>query len=320
MPGPYTHITHVRLLTQGRSLNKMKLPQPAEIALLDYPRFCRMGAISPDYPYLQLAIGSAAAEHLANAMHHKYGTLTRHNILHIGVQHLRTLANSAKSKCFSWFLGYASHIVADVTCHPVTNMLVGDYEADNQRAHRRSELHQDVYIYKTRLNADPHNAEEIKKVIGACTDHADRDKIDQDIEKFWRYLLHETFPEICSTFSVDINAWHKSAQVFLDDIAEELSFFPCRHINNIIDNLAIAYPSFSDVDMDAYINKLGTPKGVKSYDAIFDYTQRKITKVWQLLSNGVFNGDDNYKRKVGIWNLDTGQEVSTRKIMWGKGI
>ena len=316
MPGAYTHITHVRLLTAGIELKKIKLPKDARTALLEYPEFCRMGSISPDYPYFNLVGGSGDAEHLANAMHHKYGTLTQQNILHVGVEYLRGLTGDDKNKGVSWFLGYASHIVADVTCHPVTNLLVGDYEADNQKAHRASELHQDVYVYSTRLGGDVSKSEEIQNVIGTCTNPEDGKKIDSSVEKIWRHLLSESFPEIVRKFAVDINGWHRAAQVFLEDVAEELAAIPSRHVRKFVGDMGIAYPLFHELDKAKYIDTLMTPKGMRSYDQIFDRTQGNIKKVWRLLSDGIFNADDSYKDKIGLWNLDTGQKVTTEKVMW----
>ena len=318
MPGAYTHITHARLLTGGNLLKNMKLPTGARTALLEYPEFCRMGAISPDYPYLRIIGGSEDAEHLANAMHHKYGILTKKNILHIGVEYLRKVTGDEQSKCVSWFLGYASHIVADVTCHPVTNLLVGDYEADNQTAHRASEMHQDVYIYTTRLGGDVRNSEEIKNVIGTCTEPQDKNKVDSQIEKIWRHLLSKSFPEIANRFAVDIHGWHKAVQFFIDNIAEELSYIPSRHVRAFVNEKAIAYPLFDELDRDTYIDRLRTPKRIKTYDQIFDHTNRNIKKVWKLLSEGIFRNDDSYREKVDLWNLDTGQAVVTQKIMWEK--
>jgi len=317
MPGAYTHITHARLLTSGNALKNTKLPMGARNALLDYPEFCRMGAISPDYPYLNLLDLKKDSEHLANAMHHKYGTLTQRNILHVGVEYLRKVTGDEQSKCFSWFLGYTSHIVADVTCHPVTNLLVGDYEA-NQTAHRESELHQDVYIYTTKVGGDVHNSEEIKNVIGTCTDLEDNNKVDSDIERFWRHLLAKSFPIIVNRFAVDIHGWHKAVQFFIDDIAEELSFIPSRHIKAFLEGEAIAYPPFEEVNKSEFIDNLRTPKGVKNYDQIFKRAQMNIKNIWRILSYGVFNGDDSYKKTVGLWNLDTGQEVATPKVLWEK--
>ncbi len=317
MPGAYTHLTHARELVGGNSLENMNLPAAAKAALRGYPEFCRMGAISPDFPYLKLFGKSEDAEHWANAMHHKYGTLTRNNILHVGVDYIKKLIGDEQGKCLSWFLGYASHIVADVTCHPVTNLLVGDYEADNKKAHRESEMHQDVYIYNKRDDGDVHNSEVIKNVVGLCTDSDNN--FDSEIEKFWTHLLTKSFPQLADKFVIDIPGWHRAFQFFISKFAEELSILPSRHIRDFFSEEGIMYPRLDEIDLEKYINKLRTPKNrTKNYDQIFDLAHTKIKKVWTLLSRGIFLDDDAYKEKVGIWNLDTGQEVNTQKVMWEK--
>jgi hypothetical protein len=316
MPGAYTHITIARLLTEGNALRNLGLPMLARRALMDYSAFCRMGAISPDYPYLNLLGDSKSAEHWANSMHHKYGTLTTGNIFHIGINYIKRLTGDEQLKCLAWFLGYASHVTADVTCHPITNLLVGDYEADNQTAHRVSEMHQDVYIFKTRVNGNVRKSETIQNVIGSCTDPDDRQKVDQFIEKMWRHILTKVFPEIYHDFKLDIHGWHRAVQFFLDDIAEELAIIPSRHIRNLLNKEGVVYPRFREIKRKAYIDRLKTPKGRRTYDQIFDKAKNKVSTVWKLISNGVFLDNIAYKDKLKIWNLDTGQEVITPKVMW----
>lgn len=316
MPGTYTHLTFVRLLISGKRLNDAKLPPEARASLIENPEFCQMGAISPDYPYLNLVGDREMAEHWANSMHHKYVIFTRRNIFHLGVDYLRQLKDVELGKCFSWFLGYASHVVADVVCHPVTNLLVGDYDAGNEVAHRESEMHQDVYIFRTRLGGDVSKSEQIKNVIGCCTDPDDGNRIHGSIERMWRHLLSTSFPDILSDCKLDIHGWHRSVQVFLDDIAEELSVIPSRHIRKFMSKEGIAYPRFEEIDKERFITRLKTPDGEKSYDEVFDFTIEKIVSMWQLISNGVFLNDSSYKERCGIWNLDNGQEAITRKVLW----
>ncbi len=313
MPGAYTHISLARLLMSGNALKRQKMPE-ARKALLLYPEFCHMGAISPDYPYLKLM--DSTAEIWANAMHHKYGTLTEKNILHVGINHIKKLTGDKQFKCLAWFLGYVSHITADVTCHPVTNLLVGDYAAGNEVAHRESELHQDVYIFKTRLDGDVGKSEHIKNVIGACGDPDDRRKVDPDIAGFWNLLLEKTFPGIYARHAVNVNEWHNAVQFFLDDIAEELSVIPSRHIRGALTGGGIAYPRFDEVDKARFIDKLKTPKGPRTYDQIFNFAQKNITQVWKLISDGIFGDDTAFQEKIQIWDLDSGQEVKTAKVMW----
>lgn len=315
MPGAYTHLSIARLLISRKALDDLNLPPEARSALLEYPEFCQMGALSPDYPYLNLMIGKEASEHWANAMHHKYGTATKHNILHMGIGYLRELAGEEQSRCLAWFLGYASHVTADVTCHPVTNLLVGDYEAGNQVAHRVSELHQDVYIFSKRLTGDVSKSEQIQNVVGICSDPDDKNKVEPSIENMWRNLLSRTFPDIAAEFEIDIHDWHSSTQLWLEDIAEELSWIPSRHIREFLTGKGVSYPRPEDIDR-TYIDELDTPDGKKSYDEIFNYAKDNVGKVWQLITKGIFLGDSDYIDKLRIWNLDTGQEVITPKVLW----
>ena len=314
MPGTYTHISLVRLLTSGKALNDLSLPHGARTALLEYPEFCHMGSISPDYPYLNLVTGKTESEHWANAMHHKYSILTKENIFHVGIDYLKSLTGDEQSQCLSWFLGYASHITADVSCHPVTNLLVGDYDAGNQVPHRVSEMHQDVYIFSSRLKGDVRKSEHIKNVVGTCSSSGDKNKIEPFIEKMWRLMLLESFPGINAKFNVDIHDWHSSVQFWLDNIAEELSIIPSRHIRDALEEGGVSYPK--EINR-AYIDKLNTPNGIKSYDEIFDHAKENIKKIWRLITNGIFLNDTNYVDKLKIWNLDTGQEVNTPKALWG---
>jgi hypothetical protein len=313
MPGAYTHISIARLLTSDSSLKSKKMPE-ARKALLQYPEFCHMGAISPDYPYLKLA--DKSAEFWANAMHHKYVTSTEQNLIHLGMDHIRSLAGDQKSKCLAWFFGYISHVTADVTCHPVTNILVGDYEADNEVAHRESELHQDVYIFKTRINGDVSKSEHIKNVIGTCVDPNDKNKVDPDIEQFWNSLLSKTFPPIHAKFAVNVNAWHNAVQLVLDNIAEELSVIPSRHIRGLLTGGGIAYPRYNEINRAKFIDKLKTPKGIKTYDQVFDLAMKRVIEVWKLVYDGIFSDNDAFQDKIRIWNLDSGQEAITAKVTW----
>ena len=315
MPGAYTHLAIVALLTAGNELGRIGLGSEAKLALMDYPEFCSMGAISPDYPYLQLTGDSASAEHWANAMHHKYGTLTAGNILHVGIEGLRAASGEARSMGFAWLMGYASHVTADVTCHPMTNLLVGDYEADNQTPHRVSELNQDVYIFHSRLGRDVRKAEHIKNVVGSCSEPGNPRKAHPYIVGLWSEMLKRTFPGIHGRFPVNIHGWHNAVQAWLDNVAEELSFIPSRHIRKYLSDSGLAYPRLNEVNRK-YIDALATPGGVMTFDQVFDMALANVGRVWKTMGDAVYGGTDDYMKSLGIWNLDTGQEVRGPKVMW----
>lgn len=68
MPAAYAHLTLVNVLKERRNLEKIPgMPRPAVIAVGKYAKFCELGAVSPDYPYL--ALGDADAAKWADAMH-----------------------------------------------------------------------------------------------------------------------------------------------------------------------------------------------------------------------------------------------------------
>ena len=47
MPGAYAHITHVNLIREPARLESRGFPSEAIVSLLDYFRFCELGAVSP---------------------------------------------------------------------------------------------------------------------------------------------------------------------------------------------------------------------------------------------------------------------------------
>ena len=115
MPGAYAHLTLVNLIREPARLESRGFTPDAITAVLDYFRFCELGAVSPDYPYL--AIAHPAACEWADRMHYqKTGEVVK-----AGVGLVRKLEDASRQKAFSWLLGYASHVVTDVTIHLSSN-------------------------------------------------------------------------------------------------------------------------------------------------------------------------------------------------------
>ena len=122
-------------------LESHNFPPAAIIAVLDYFRFCELGAISPDYPYLDIAHPDACQ--WADRMHYqKTGDMVK-----TGIDLIRKLDGTAQQKAFAWLLGYTSHVVTDETIHPVVELKVGEYQKNKGR-HRICEMHQDAYIFQ----------------------------------------------------------------------------------------------------------------------------------------------------------------------------
>jgi hypothetical protein len=60
MPGACAYLTLVNLIREPARLESYGLNPEAIISILDYFRFCEPGAVSPDYPYLDILHHDAA--------------------------------------------------------------------------------------------------------------------------------------------------------------------------------------------------------------------------------------------------------------------
>ena len=141
MSGGYTHITVAQLaIEEARSRRAGLLHDDAKRALGKWKKFCIVGAVSPDYPYLEILDSKSTA--WADAMH-KGRAVT---LLRNGVAKIREMPDdNVRQKCMAWLFGYASHVSTDGTIHPVVNLKVGRYE-DHKPEHRSCEMSQDVYV------------------------------------------------------------------------------------------------------------------------------------------------------------------------------
>ena len=102
MPAAYAHITLANVLSEPQRLERIPgFPTEAIPAILDYFKFCELGAVSPDYPYL--ALGDSGAAIWADLMHYEQTV----EVIRAGVRHLRTVEKPARDKGLAWLLGYA---------------------------------------------------------------------------------------------------------------------------------------------------------------------------------------------------------------------
>ena len=324
MPGPYTHISVVEELVKSTALDELGLEKKDKETLKKWASYMKMGAISPDYPYLNIELinwfDEPAADYWGNTMHHKYEEAIKDNIIHVGIEEISNLKdNESKYKYLAWFLGYMSHLVADGTCHPVTNQLVGDYDAGNKTEHRVSEMHQDAYIFYETFDKKLTREEHLKEVAQEFSNEGSGDTIDKDIEQFWRNLLSKAYPHMFSKYRLNLNEWHDCATTAIDNFAEEGSIIPSRHLKDFIVDEGCAYPSYETIDKEKYINMLPNPKDPKEkieYKEVFTKAVNNTKNYWKLAIQGALYDDKEYLDKIEIWSLDTGKRVEVNKIMW----
>jgi hypothetical protein len=141
------------------------------------------------------------------------------DMIKAGIDQIRNLDGPSRQKAFSWLLGYASHVVTDVTIHPVVELEVGVYQ-ENKGKHRICEMHQDAYIFQ-RLNLGEIGlAEHLDSGIWGCCDKPDSGKLDPVIVSAWQGMLKTCYLDLYQSNPPVVDNWHGSFK-FIVDKAEE---------------------------------------------------------------------------------------------------
>ena len=306
MSGAYAHLTMVNLAKEPARLEKQGFMPEAIISVLDYFRFCELGAVSPDYPYLDIAHPNAC--HWADRMHYQ----RTGDMVKAGIELVRKLDGVPRQKAFSWLLGYTSHVVTDTTIHPVVELKVGEYQK-NKDKHRICEMHQDAYIFQ-RLNLGEIGlAEHLDSGIWGCCDKPDSGKLDPVITSTWQSMLETCYASAYQTDPPVIDNWHGSFK-FVVDKAEEGNALPpfARHVAV---NIGLTYPAVANLDTQ-YLEELATPLGAMSYDQIFDRAMQNVLIAWSYIADAVFKNNDIYRTAAVDWNLDTGRDATGSYVYW----
>lgn len=317
MPGAFAHITLVNELKEPQQLEAIPgFTVEAITSVLDFFKFCELGAVSPDYPYLAVLDGNAAI--WADLMHYTHTG----EMLKSGIKGVQQLQGYAQRKAFAWLLGYAAHVATDVTIHPVIELKVGPYAA-NKKAHRVCEMHQDAYIFQ-RLNLGQIGlSEHLDSGIWGCCE-INSEHMDSTISQLWGAMLKDTHPTQYTSNPPNINKWHQKFKTMVDKIGEE-----GNHLMPISRHLAVdcglTYPPAKKIDQQ-YIKSLkvpsatlhAAPEGTMDYDDIFDKAIHNVSQVWSLIAQGVFANDNAYLTQIASWNLDTGKDEVGDFVFWSR--
>ena len=309
MPGAYAHITLVNLLKAPHHLESVHgFDSYGATAVMDYFKFCELGAVSPDYPYLVPTDKMACK--WADSMHYT----NTGDMIKAGIRFLAKMErNEDWRKAFAWLCGYAAHVGTDMTIHPVVEMKVGTY-AQHKTEHRICELNQDAYIFQ-RLNLGGIGlAEHLDSGIWGCCDAKDSGKLDTAVANLWKAMLQECYPGEFVDNPPDLDKWHNSFKLVVDNVAEEGNkLFPAaRHLAV---NCGMTYPEVGEIDK-TFILGLKVPGGQMDYDEIFDKAVENVKTIWSLIWRGVFAGDKDSETKLGKWDLDTGRDDMKNLVFW----
>lgn len=305
MAGAYAHLTMVTVLGSPRELAGLGgLDKKTLGPLLSYTKYTELGAVSPDYPYLD--IGSKASAGWADAMHYEHvGDRLRQ-----GADYVRTLEGEDKYKALAWLLGFTSHILTDVTIHPVVELKTGPY-AEDPKAHRVCEMHQDVFIYRELNIGDIYGDSFIHDGVAACSDCNHSHRLDPLIADVWNTMLRRADEMRWRQSPPTFNRWHNGFRHMLL-LAGEGRFFPfTRHM---ITGQGLVYPASPDA---TYIRQLRVPGGTRmDYRDIFEKAGDNVRRYWEVIVRHCLTDEKPDLSVFCNWNLDTGRDESGRITMW----
>lgn len=306
MSGAFAHITLVNLAKEIPRLESTpNFPKDVIKWLSRNFKYCELGCVSPDYPYL--AINDKKSAEWADLMHY-----TRSGeMIYAGIAYIKNIPDGLpKRKATAWLLGYVAHMVTDVTIHPVIELKVGTY-AENKKEHRICEMHQDSYIFK-RLNLGGIGiSEHFESGIQKCGKNG---VLDSEISRVWAEMLNTVHPERFIENPPKIESWHNSFDLMVNKIAEEgYKLIPlARHV--AVD-CGLTYPSNDKLDFQ-YITNLKTPNGPMDFDEIFDIAITNVVNVWAVIARAIVSDDTGYKKVIGNWNFDTGRDKNEKLVFW----
>lgn len=304
MPGAYAHIAIVN--DAQKRVKQAGLRTETAALLGRHLKFVELGAVSPDYPYL--ALNQAK---WADNMHY----LQTATMLRSGVSAVRALPPPQKAKATAWLFGYAAHMTADMTIHPVVELKVGPYKG-NESEHRRCEMHQDAFIFPKIMDVgDTGLSMHLSTGIASCNAANDVNQLDPAVSSVWQTMLSTAYTVDVALARPDPSVWHRGFRTVLLAMAGANHLFPfARHVAA---GLNIAYPTAQDV-LPTYITGLGTPEGPMDYLQIFERARSNVLSVWAGLDKALTDGDSEFLSTVVDWNLDTGRALNTQQYVFWK--
>ncbi len=309
MPGAYAHLTMVMANTDTDTLAACGLPDHTAGLVLQHSAYVELGAISPDMPYLARYGRSEPSNRWADRMHHaRTGARLRAGADAVG----RLAGDAAQAKAFAWLLGFASHVVFDVTMHPVVNLRVGGvYGPDTRAEHQKCEMHQDTYlIHRFHGLDDPTSAQIISTGLKRLFRSGDHDRVDPVIAAVWRRMLDATGDIADMGHEPDIDGWFNGFTDVMRLIeTQKLLVALGRHVAS-----DTVYPKAGDVDQ-TYLLRLATPSGPMDYQDVYEKAATGVREMWGSLHRAALLGDATALAPVGEWNLDTGQ--ISQYVFWG---
>ncbi len=139
-------ITHILLM---KNLGNNLINDHLKKILQSGRDFLQVGAVGPDLPYASIADNDfffSSQSELADKFHYENTNVLILKAFQEIKKNQYTITNRQKRFIFSFFLGFASHIIADGIIHPFIRDKVGNYK-ENKTDHRVLEMQLDVLLF-----------------------------------------------------------------------------------------------------------------------------------------------------------------------------
>lgn len=309
MPGAYAHITAVNVAREDLS----EVLVQARLIIPENFEFVQLGALGPDFPYLD--IYHRANAKWADAMH--YERIADRILSGIGV--VDGLRDEEKGRALAWLLGFTAHVVTDVTIHPVVKLKVGDYRG-HETEHRICEMHQDVYIFTEKSGLDFHQAEFLKTMVDLCADPGHSTNVHPTVAYLWDQMFQRTDGALYVENEPHIDAWYYWFRALVGGVGDDRFLGLARHVLPWLDG--VAYPLPEDVDRKEFIDSLDVPPPASAplshprmhYDDIFSKAVDNIRRAWAIVASDALTGTSLAGSFLRDWDLDTGVDKSNNAI------
>jgi len=328
MAGIFTHLSVVRSIYADRDrLSAISdLTPEIKFALQFYSNFVDLGAISPDTPYFFVADADKDAGRWAEVMHYwRTGDFVREAIAQLKNE---DPTRKETQIAIAWLFGYTSHVVTDLTVHPVVELRVGKYET-NQSEHRFCEMQQDAYTFFRTLGMDATAADYLKGAgLKSCTNGSNDSKLYNRIAELWKHCLSAIKPTSDDTDYLFFDQipnkvpqpeiWFRWFCEMIDKGAENGYRVPI--LSPILMKYGLALPKDqSAVDM-SYVSGLATPDGGKAdFPVIFEMAIDNTIEHWGELAAALRTGSSR-PFSLANANLDNGKAYGTdAMVFWDKG-
>jgi len=307
MSGGYTHITLAqKAIEEVRNRREGLLHKDARQALGNWKKFCIVGAVAPDYPYLDVLDSNSSA--WADAMHKGHAVALLRN----GVAKIRDIADTdVRQKCMAWLFGFAAHVATDGTIHPVVNLKVGPYE-ENKTKHRRCEMSQDVYAHSTLNMGALEFNRQISINVDDTSDVTNRGLMDRDVAKLWQDMLTDVYSSFEPQLKPPkVHDWHGAMRSMMELAQSGNKLFPfARHVAA---HHGLVYPIVPEVE---YIRHLDVPGGLTmNFEELLQKALNNIVELWGWLALSLQNQESPLDT-LASWSLDTGIDENSRMIYW----